>query len=147
MIQIGTIAGAIVGIPQLWGNSNQWWIMYAFEGAFQIIVFCLLFPLHETPRYIPLLFILINLNLFKFSFLLFHKRVEESRESIQFYYGINSDEQIQLIQNEMQNNLKANTNSAGMFAVWRDRKSTTRRGLCIALTLGFCMAFCGVAGE
>lgn len=66
MIQIGTIAGAIVGIPQLWGNSNQWWIMYAFEGAFQIIVFCLLFPLHETPRYIPLLFILINLNLVSF---------------------------------------------------------------------------------
>ena len=65
MIQIGTIAGAIVGIPQLWGNSSQWWIMYAFEGAFQIIIFCLLFPLHETPR--CAIFILI-LNLI-FSYL------------------------------------------------------------------------------
>jgi hypothetical protein len=77
--------------------------------------------------------------------------VDECRAAIAFYLGAESSSssgRVDAVQAEIRESLRASPKSVGMLAVWRDKGSpTTRRGLCIAVVLGLCMAFCGVAGE
>lgn len=44
------MAGAVLAIPQIWGDDANWWRMYAFEFVAQIGITIGLVFVHESPR-------------------------------------------------------------------------------------------------
>lgn len=48
-IQMGTVVGALIAIPELFGTEKLWWLIYAFEALILIIVLLILPFFYDTP--------------------------------------------------------------------------------------------------
>uniref|UniRef100_A0A1I7V397 MFS domain-containing protein n=1 Tax=Caenorhabditis tropicalis TaxID=1561998 RepID=A0A1I7V397_9PELO len=51
-VQFGTVCGAIVGMPQIFGTVDRWWLIYATEIGIMLIFGAILPFFPESPGYL-----------------------------------------------------------------------------------------------
>jgi len=50
LLQLGTVAGSLMGMPQLLGRSSTWWMIYASEAVVLLVVLAVGLTLEESLR-------------------------------------------------------------------------------------------------
>lgn len=126
-VQTGLVAGSVVGMPEVLGTTNSWWIIYLIELISLLVVIVIFYFHYETPGY-----------------LLFKNQEEKARISLHYFYKCKSNEVDGYI-SELRNNMTDSSIAVGLIKVLKDEK--TRRGVIVGATTGFAMSFSGVAGK
>uniref|UniRef100_A0A914CT87 Major facilitator superfamily (MFS) profile domain-containing protein n=1 Tax=Acrobeloides nanus TaxID=290746 RepID=A0A914CT87_9BILA len=129
IIICSTIIGAVVGIPQIFGNDSNWWLIYLIE-VIMLIVEIFLFSMiaYESP-----------------GFLILRGLDERARPAIQAYFAPKPDE-IDMIISELKENLNTSSKaSIGMIEIWKD--PIYRRLMIPGLVLALAVTFSGIAGN
>uniref|UniRef100_A0A914DIX4 Uncharacterized protein n=1 Tax=Acrobeloides nanus TaxID=290746 RepID=A0A914DIX4_9BILA len=124
ILQLGTVFGSIIAMPEVFGSSNRWWLIYAFEMLPIFISIVWMIFVYESPiQYL-------------------HKDDQENaKKSIIFYYGkfaaVNSLDEILLELNQQKS--KAQQNKANFLAIFKSRENLRGClvGCIVATTVGF----------
>ncbi|VDN40985.1 unnamed protein product, partial [Gongylonema pulchrum] len=124
-VQFGTVVGAIIAMPSLFGQLSLWWHIYLLELVILLVVLAALPFMPESPGY------LMSCN-----------NDSEARKSIKFFWNCPDDE-IDSLLLEIKANMKQSAASMSLLDVWKNR--TTRRGAIVGIVVCFAMAFTGIA--
>uniref|UniRef100_A0A914DLL3 Uncharacterized protein n=1 Tax=Acrobeloides nanus TaxID=290746 RepID=A0A914DLL3_9BILA len=124
ILQLGTVFGSIIAMPEVFGSSNRWWLIYAFEMIPVFISIVWMIFVYASPiQYL-------------------HKDdPENAKKSIIFYYGkfadINSLDEILLELNQQKS--KAQQNKVNFLAIFKSRENLRGClvGCIVATTVGF----------
>ncbi|KAH7732120.1 Protein C35A11.4 [Aphelenchoides avenae] len=125
IVQLGTVVGSVAGMPQIFGTTDHWWLIYVVEVVILVVALLVLPITHESPGY-----------------LLLHGAEEAARKSLIFYYSCSEDEAEYHLA-EIKDNIARSTSSVGMLEVWKN--PTYRRGTIVGCMVAFAMAFSGIA--
>uniref|UniRef100_A0A914ELA1 Major facilitator superfamily (MFS) profile domain-containing protein n=1 Tax=Acrobeloides nanus TaxID=290746 RepID=A0A914ELA1_9BILA len=124
VLQLGTVFGSIIAMPEVVGSSNRWWLIYAFEMLPVFISVVWMTFVYESPiQY------------------LHNDDKENAKKSIIFYYGkfaaANSLDGILLEFNQQQS--KTHQNKANFLAIFKSRENLRGClvGCMVATTVGF----------
>lgn len=126
-VQLGLFTGSLVGMPDVFGTDETWWMIYLIEVLVVSVVMALFSFCRETP-----------------GFLIFKGYEEASRISVKFFYNC-PDYQVDKHIKELRDNMSANSRSIGMIAALKNSK--IRRSILVGVTVAFAMSFSGVAGR
>ncbi|VDO05788.1 unnamed protein product [Haemonchus placei] len=123
LLQAALVVGTILAMPQLLGNGDDWWKLYALEMAITTIVMILVRFIHETPGYL-------------------HGNDEHRTErAVRFYHNISGDalqsrlEQLDQDTTEVQR--------VGLFSIWKNPMA--RLGTLVGGVVGVSMVMSGIA--
>uniref|UniRef100_A0A914E370 Major facilitator superfamily (MFS) profile domain-containing protein n=1 Tax=Acrobeloides nanus TaxID=290746 RepID=A0A914E370_9BILA len=144
ILQLGTVFGSIIAMPEVFGSSNRWWLIYAFEMLPIFISIAWMIFVYASPMYVVLKQKLTKKNNGLFSQYLHKDDQENAKKSIIFYYGksgaVNSLDEILLQLNQQK--LKAQQNKANFLAIFKSRKNL--RGCLIGCIVATTVGFSGV---
>ncbi|CAD5214992.1 unnamed protein product [Bursaphelenchus okinawaensis] len=124
-VQLGLFLGSIIGMPDIFGDVETWWIIYLAEVLVVSVVMLLFSFYPESPCY-----------------LLFKGYEESARDSVKLYYNC-PDYLVDKHVKELKDNIQNNTRSMNIIQVLRDPQ--TRRATIVGATTAFAMGFSGVA--
>lgn len=48
-VQVGTVVGSVVAMPQLFGTADEWYLIYVVEVSMMLVFFVMLPILPESP--------------------------------------------------------------------------------------------------
>uniref|UniRef100_A0A914EH37 Major facilitator superfamily (MFS) profile domain-containing protein n=1 Tax=Acrobeloides nanus TaxID=290746 RepID=A0A914EH37_9BILA len=124
ILQLGTVFGSIIAMPEIFGSSNRWSLIYAFEMLPIFISITWMIFVYASPiQYL-------------------HKDDQENaKKSTIFYYGksaaVNSLDEILLELNQQKS--KAQQNKINFLAIFKSRENLRGClvGCIVAMTVGF----------
>ncbi|KAK0415293.1 hypothetical protein QR680_011874 [Steinernema hermaphroditum] len=123
-VQLGTVIGSVVAMPNIFGTEHLWWLIYAVEAVALIVVTVPLVFAHDSPSY------------------LFHKGdVDGARKSIKFFHACGKVGVREVIK-EMKEHMDDEDKTLGMFQVLKDK--TALRGTLVGSVVTLAMAFSGM---
>lgn len=124
MLQTGLVAGAVLAMPLVFGNVDDWWKLYGVEMALTTILVLLVPFIHDSP-----------------GFLHSRGRDSTSEKALRFYHNIDG--------NAMRAALKqldedaTNTQQIGLVSLWKD--PLARRGTLVGAVVMLTMVMSGIA--
>jgi hypothetical protein len=51
LLQWGTVVGATIGLPAIFGTPQRWWLVFAVEAGTMLVLLAIIPFLHDSPRY------------------------------------------------------------------------------------------------
>ncbi|CAD5220917.1 unnamed protein product [Bursaphelenchus xylophilus] len=124
-VQLGLFTGSLIGMPDIFGRSDTWWMIYLAETLVVSVVMLLFTFFPESPCY-----------------LLFKGYEDSARDSVKLYYNC-PDYLVDKNLKEIKENMQANMRNVNMIEVLKDPR--TRRATLVGATTAFAMTFSGVA--
>ncbi|CAI2347969.1 unnamed protein product [Caenorhabditis sp. 36 PRJEB53466] len=107
LMQLGLVVGAIVAMPQMWGTSDSWHLIYLVQGAALLISIVGTLFLKEAP-----------------TFLASRGKRQEALESFKFYQGMDSSEAETFLEES-----GSQEEAVGLLGIFR--KPEARRGMLV----------------
>ncbi|CAJ0587556.1 unnamed protein product, partial [Mesorhabditis spiculigera] len=123
IMQSFIVLAAIVALPKMWGNDEDWWYLYAFELVELVLVTILSQFLPESPPVLQL-----------------QGKHAEAQKSIQYYHGVSQVEAEGLLSTEEVP--VERVKDLGLFEVLF--KAESRKGTVLGCTAMFAMCFSGL---
>ncbi|KAK6750325.1 hypothetical protein RB195_002350 [Necator americanus] len=124
MLQVGLVAGSITAMPEIFGTTDLWWVVYAVEGVLTFVVSVFLFCIPESP-----------------SFLMSKGKKEEAEKALMFYHGITEEETQPLL--AAMKNAGSGERPLGLFEIFTDK--TWLCGFLVGVGIMSGTILCGVA--
>ncbi|CAI5452049.1 unnamed protein product [Caenorhabditis angaria] len=124
-VQLGTVIGSVIAMPQIFGNDNLWWAIYATEIGIMIVFgICLLF-FPESP-----------------GFLIQKGKRERAISSIAYFYQCDSEKALLFLEEIIEEQKSSKKKFTMMDCI---RKESLRSKAFIGVVVTFAMSFSGVA--
>lgn len=124
-VQLGTVCGSVIAMPQIFGTEDLWWLIYATEIGIMLFFGAALPFFPESP-----------------GFLIQRGATEAATKSIAYYYNCEIDEAEKHL-NEIKEEQKNSTKNFKMMDIVR--KKSLRDKAFIGVVVTFAMSFSGVA--
>ncbi|KHJ91083.1 Tat pathway signal sequence domain protein [Oesophagostomum dentatum] len=124
VLQVALVVGAILAMPQIFGNTNDWWKLYATEFLLTVVVMMLVPFIHESPGFL-------------------HSRghANASERSLSFYHGVDGED-LRIATKELEEE-RGKGQQLGLVSLWKDPVS--RRGTLVGAVVMASMAMSGIA--
>uniref|UniRef100_A0A8R1I2S9 MFS domain-containing protein n=1 Tax=Caenorhabditis japonica TaxID=281687 RepID=A0A8R1I2S9_CAEJA len=124
-VQLGTVCGSVVAMPQIFGTEELWWLIYATEIGIMLFFGATLPFFPESP-----------------GFLIQRGATEAATKSIEFFYSCGRED-AEFALNEIKAEQKNSSKKFSMMDVIR--KKSLRSKAFIGVVVTFAMSFSGVA--
>ncbi|CAB3398447.1 unnamed protein product [Caenorhabditis bovis] len=124
-VQLGTVVGSVVAMPQIFGSDDLWWAIYATEIGIMLVFGAALPFFPESP-----------------GFLVQRGQIKEAVSSIKFYYKC-EEEDASIHLDAIKEDQKSSSKKFTMLDVVR--KKSLRSKAFIGVVVTFAMSFSGVA--
>uniref|UniRef100_A0A1I7Z618 MFS domain-containing protein n=1 Tax=Steinernema glaseri TaxID=37863 RepID=A0A1I7Z618_9BILA len=123
-VQLGTVVGSVIAMPNVFGTEHLWWCIYAAEALGLVVVSIPLVFAHDSPSY------------------LCHKGEEDAaRRAVKFFHACGPDEVDEVLR-EMKEHVNEEEKTVGMLEVLEDK--VARRGTLVGSVITLAMAFSGM---
>nr|CDJ98159.1 General substrate transporter domain containing protein [Haemonchus contortus] len=123
LLQAALVVGATLAMPQLFGNGDDWWKLYATELAITTIVMILVIFIHDTPGY------------------LHGSNDDRSERAVRFYHNTSGEELQTTLKQLDQDNI--DFQRVGLFSIWKNPMA--RLGTLVGGVVAVSMVMSGIA--
>ncbi|TKR76817.1 hypothetical protein L596_017897 [Steinernema carpocapsae] len=123
-VQLGTVIGSVVAMPNMFGTEDLWWLIYAVEALALVVVTIPLIFAHDSPSY------------------LLHKGdIDGARNAIRFFHACGPAAVDEVVK-EMKGHMDDEAKTVGMFQIFKEKSAL--RGTLVGSVITMAMAFSGM---